>query len=352
VELEPASRAIPARGRRDALSGAHATRQHRNLPPATKLIAYGLLLFFVVRVGAMAWDAVQLRRADLYAERQAAVETPFKRLSILKPGQDGWRDATLLSAVERAVNREIGSFSIYVKSLNTGATASIEEDTLFPSASLFKIPILVELLRQQGMGIHNMNTRVRLQQRHWVDGAGVLQGRIGEEFTVRELAELMIRVSDNIAALALLDLVGVDNVNLTLQANGLEKTRLRIGQPSRDWGGEPGENSVTAEEMGILLEKVATGRLLNDAGSKEALSLLSLEQQVAWLPALLPPNVTVAHKSGELPHLRHDAGIIYAPRSQFVVVALTSDLTDHDAAADSIARIARASYDYFEVGKR
>jgi len=350
--MEPSSHAIPARGRRDASPTAQVTRRRGGLPPATKLIAYGLLLFFVARVATMAWEAVQIRRAELYAERQVAVEIPFQRLPVLKPGQDGWRDATLLSAVEKAVNPGVGNVSVYVKSLNTGAMVSIDDDSLFPSASLFKIPILVELLRQQGMGIHNMDTKIQLQQRHWVDGAGVLQARIGEEFTVRELTELMIQVSDNIAALALLELVGVDNVNLTLQANGLEKTRLRIGQPSQDWGGQPGENSVTAREMGILLEKVATGKLLSESGSKEALHLLSLKQQVAWLPALLPPNVTVAHKSGELPHLRHDAGIVYGPRSQFVVVALTSDLTDHDAAADYIARIARVAYDYFEVGKR
>lgn len=299
----------------------------------------------------MAWDAVQARRAELYGGKPQAIETPFQPLPILKARQDRWKDASLAAAVERAVSPDVGTPGVYVKSLNTGASASIGEDRVFPTASLFKVPILVELLRQQGLGMHDMNTPVRLQPRHWADGAGVLQAQIGKELPVRELVDLMIEISDNVAALALLELVGADNVNLTLQANGLEKTRLRIGQTSRDWGGRPGENTTTAREMGILLEKIATGKLLNERGSKEALHLLSQKQQVAWLPTLLPPNVTVAHKSGELVNLRHDAGIVYAPRSQFVVVVLTSDLADHQEAAQSIARIARAAYDYFELGK-
>lgn len=326
--------------------------RERKLPPATKLIAYGLLLFFAARVSLMAWEAVQLKRAELHGDKVEATDLPFQRISVLKSGQDEWRDASLAAVIEPAISPTIGTLGVYVKSLNNGASASMGEDTVFPTASLFKVPILVELLRQQSLGMHDMDTEILLQQKHWAEGAGVLQARIGEELTVRELAELMIGVSDNVAALALLDLVGTDNVNLTLQANGLEKTRLRIGQTSRDWGGQPGENTTTAREMGILLEKIATGKLLNEKASKEALQLLSQKQHVAWLPALLPPNVEIAHKSGELIGLRHDAGIVYAPRSQFVVVVLTSELADHQEAAESIARICKASYDYFELGKQ
>ena len=348
--LAAASRPASA-GKRRENPRAGGGRRLRQLPAATRLIAYGLLLFFVVRVGTMAWEAVQLRRAELY-ESSEAIDIPFQRPPVLKAGQEYWRDASLASVINGSISPAIGTPGVYVKSLNTGAMASVGEDRAFPTASLFKVPILVELLRQQSLGMHDMSTKIRLQPWHWADGAGVLQARIGEELTVRELVDLMIRVSDNVAALALLDLVGTDNVNLTLQANGLETTRLRIGSTSRDWGGPPGENTTTAREMGLLLEKIATGKILNEQASREAISLLSQKQEVSWLPALLPRNVRVAHKSGELPNLRHDAGIVYAPRSQFVVVVLTADLANHDEAAQSISRIAKAAYDYFELGKQ
>lgn len=347
AEVGQASLARRARG----TPRAQATKLRSGPPRLVRLIAYGLLLLLAARVGLMAWDAVSARRAELLRKTDG-VEAPFQRLPVLKGGQDQWVDAGLAGLVNQSVSPSVGVAGIYVKDLNTGAAATMEEDRVLPSASLFKVPILVELLRQQSLGMVDMNAPIRLQQKHWSDGSGVLQAQIGKEFPVRELLDLMIQVSDNVAALALLDLVGTDNVNLTLQANGLEATRLRIGQTSRNWRGRPGENTTTAREMGILLEKVATGKILNDRASREAIRLLSQQQQVSWLPALLPPGVKVAHKSGELLGVRHEAGVVYGSRSQFVVVVLTSDFSDYDEAAQSIARVAKAAYDYFETGKK
>lgn len=339
----------PATGTRRGVSRPQAARKRSGPPLPLRLLAFGLLIFLAARLATMAWESVQEQRARLFQEQEA--ESPFPMLPVLKGGQDGWADASLAGALVKAVAPSAGSISFYVKSLNTGASADMDADRVVPSASLFKVPILVEVLRQQSLGLFDMDTQVLLQQRHWAEGSGVLQAQIGKKFSVRELLNYMIGVSDNVAALALLDLVGTDSVNLTLQANGLEATRLRIGNPARDWGGQPGENTTTAREMGILLEKIATGKILDEKASEEAVRLLSQPQQASWLPALLPKGVQVAHKSGELPGVRHDAGVVYTPRGQFVVVVLNSGLSDYDAAAQSIARVARAAYDYFETGR-
>lgn len=346
----PAGGSIPRR-RRDAPK-PQASRVRSSGPPRiVKLLTYGLLLILTARLCVSAWDSVSARRAELH-RKPDAVETPFQTATVLLAGtQDRWNDATLAGTVNKAVIPAAGTSSVYVKSLNTGAAAAIDEDRVVPSASLFKVPILVELLRQQSLGMTDMNATIKLQQKHWSDGAGVLQAQIGKEFPVHELVDLMIDVSDNVAALALLDLVGTDNVNLTLQANGLEATRLRIGEMDRDWGGTPGENTTSAREMGVLLEKLATGKIMNERYSKETIRILSQQQQVTWLPSLLPPGTKMAHKSGELPGVRNEAGIVYGPRSQFVAVVLTTDLADNNLAAQSIAQVAKAAYDYFESGK-
>jgi len=342
-------RAIRNRSRPDSRS--HSKRPHLDLSGIARIAAYGVLLLLAAKVSLAAWDAVSQRRAEIHAGA-ATSESGLQPVPIPRGGQGSWTDATLLAAVKKAVSPSVGTAGIYIKSLNTGASAADGEDIVLPTASLFKLPILIELLRQQSLGMSDMSTVVHLQQRHWSDGSGVLQSQIGKDFQVHELVDYMIRISDNVAALALLDLVGTDNVNLTLQANGLEKTRLRIGDSSRDWGGPAGVNTTTAREMGLLLEKLATGKILNERFTREAIRLLSTEQQVSWLPALLPPGVRVAHKSGELPGMRHDAGIIYGARSQFVAVVLTADLGNLDEAAQSIARVAKVAYDYLETGKR
>ncbi|HEX2922405.1 MAG TPA: serine hydrolase [Chloroflexota bacterium] len=285
----PAGSTIPRR-RRDAAKN-QANRVRSSGPPRlAKLLAYGLLLILTASVCLSAWDSVSARRAELHRDPNAA-ETPFQTAPILLSGtHDRWDDASLARSIDKAIVPGAGTTCVYVKSLNTGASAAIDEERVVPSASLFKVPILVELLRQQSLGMSDMNTTIKLQQKHWSDGAGVLQAQIGKEYPVHELVDLMIDVSDNIAALALLDLVGTDNVNLTLQANGLEATRLRIGQMNRNWGGTPGVNTTSAREIGTLLEKVATGKIMSERYSKEAIRLLSQQQQVTWLPSLLPPR--------------------------------------------------------------
>lgn len=316
-----------------------------------KILSYLLLAILTARVVLTAWDAVQTRRIEL-SVRDSFTEAISRPSLVVRGVPERRPDAALASVLERSIDPSNGVAGVYVKSLSSGASAAIREDRVFPTASLFKIPILVEVLRQQSLGLVDTKTRVQLQQKHWAEGSGVLQAEIGNSFTVQELVDYMIRVSDNTAALALLDLVGTDNVNLTLQANGLENTRLRIGWPSKDWGGEPGENTTTAREMGTLLEKIATARILNEKASEEAMRILSQKQQVSWLTGRLPSGIPVAHKTGELLGVRHDAGVVYAPRGAFVAVVLTDNITNYEGAAAGIAAAARAAYDYLETGQR
>lgn len=316
-----------------------------------QLISYVILLILTARVVSTAWDAVSAGRAELATKQNVDVLT-LQPPDVVEGGQDSHPDAALAAAVQKAVDPSNGVTGIYVKNLKTGASAATNEDRVFPTASLFKVPILIELLRQESLGMVNMNTPILLQQKYWADGSGVLQAQIGHTFTVEQLVNYMISVSDNTAALALLDLVGTDNVNLTLQANGLQVTRLRIGWPTEDWGGPAGENTTTPREMGMLFEELATGKILNRKETQEAIQFLSQKQQASWLPDLLPAGTRVAHKTGELTDVRHDAGVVYAPHGAFVAVVLTEDIDDYNKAADTISAVARDAYDYFETGKR
>lgn len=330
------------------MAPARRARSHW-LPDLLRLarwLSYALLVFLVLRLALSAWDEVGARRAAL--SEPHVPPPPLPAISLVAGGVDRVPSAELESAVRKTVVPANGVTAIYVKNLDSGASAVLDEDRIFPTASLFKVPILVELLRQQSLGIVDMNTMIQLQQKYWADGSGVLQAQIGKSFSVRQLVDFMIGVSDNTAALALLDLVGTDNVNLTLQSNGLEATRLRIGWPKRDWGGTPGENTTTAREMGTLLERIATGIILDEKASTEAIRILSQSQTASWLEDRLPPGTRVAHKSGELPGVRHDAGIVYAPGGASVVVVLTNGITDYGKAAGSISGVAKAVYDFTE----
>jgi beta-lactamase class A len=204
---------------------------------------------------------------------------------------------------------------------------------------------MVETIRQIQLGRISADQMMTVTRANWVPGSGVLQGRIGESLPVREVLRLMIGESDNIAAMMLLDLTGLNNVNLTMQGLDLRSTKLL------DWRA-PGANdgigpyATSPTDMGRLLDTIADGRLLNQEASDEALRLLAQKQASDLLGEALPWNVKVAHKWGEIPGARHEAGIVYAPRFQYVVVIMTETM-DPQQSPSYIRGLSKAIYDFF-----
>ena len=105
--------------------------------------------------------------------------------------------------------------------------------------------------------------------------------------------------------------------------------------------------TTSAEDMGRLLELIATGGLVDAPTSEEALRLLEVEQKQNWLGDGLPWWGKLAHKWGDLPRARHDAGIVFTPRNQIVIVVLTENGSP-DAAAEQIRSISRKVVSYVE----
>jgi len=220
-----------------------------------------------------------------------------------------------------------GSIGAVVVMVQTGASASVDAAQSFPSASLFKLPLLVEVLAAEERGQLDADRRLEIRQEDWTDGSGVLQARVGDRLSVRELTRLMIQESDNIAALVLLDEVGVANTNATAEALGLHATRLVDHR-----AGETGEHTTSAADMAQLLVGLASGQVINQHVSEAALALLESKQSISWLGDGLPFWVKVAHKWGDLPPARHDAGVVFTPRGSYVAVVLTQGGLPEEAA--------------------
>lgn len=268
-------------------------------------------------------------------------------------------DQALQEAVQRLSDRVNGTSAAVIRNLGTGATASVHAQEVFPSASLAKLPILVEVYRRLDAGTLLPTDRVEITSEAITGGAGVLQARAGEEISVAELLRLSVTVSDNVAARLLMQRVGgVTAVSQTMAAMGLAYTRLYA---------DDRPNTTTAQEMSDLLTFLAVkdgfagGRapvvpVVPSAVSRgesstaippTLLSLLSLTQAQSWLTGGVPRDIVVAHKSGQLPSLRHDAGVIFGRRGTYVVVGLTNDLADQDAAEGFLADLARTAYTHF-----
>ena len=228
--------------------------------------------------------------------------------------------------------------------VGTGHGWELNADLAFPAASTIKAAILVALYREVDAGRLSLDAEVAVAPAAKVPGSGVLTWmRDGLRLPVADLAYLMIAVSDNTASNLLLDLVGMGRVRATIADLGLSGTALNrrfLGRAPEP--GEP-ENWTTAADLAALFEAVATDRAATPESCAAMRATLALQQHRDRIPRLLPEGYGYAGKTGSLPALAHDAGLISTPRGTLALAVLTRGIADSRTADALIGRIARAA---------
>jgi beta-lactamase class A len=265
----------------------------------------------------------------------------------------------LTAAVQAAVpSPDAGTFGVAVKSLTTGETALINADAPFPSASLYKTAVMYEFYRQKALGQVSVNDVLTEQSWDYEDDGANLVGQPGAQVAAGTALQLMMTISDNVAAHMIEDRVGRTHINRTLDELGLHMTRVGpFGPDAPDL--LDGYAYTTPRDMLKLYQLLAGGTAVDGVASREMLNLLLANQVNDRLPALLPPGTPVAHKNGELDGVLNDAGIVYGPKGPFAIAVLSRNVPGINAepyptgpAADAgmanVAQIAAAAYTYLE----
>lgn len=208
-----------------------------------------------------------------------------------------------------------------------GVEAGVREDAVFPSASLIKVLVLVEVLRRAD------------------EGSLTLDEPLGGS-TVGALAQAMISSSDNAAANLLIGRVGFESVNALARDLDLEQTRLGREMLDFEARARGEDNFTSASDMVALLSEIWEGDLLSPSSREFALTVLERQSFDSKMPAALPPEARVFHKTGELENIEHDAGIVVLPNGRaFAMAVLTSG--EEEAGIEAIRRSATLSYAFF-----
>lgn len=240
-----------------------------------------------------------------------------------------------------------GVMGIFVKDLTSGETFAVNADTVFPQASSIKIPIFIELMRQAQAGKLRLAERVEIHRAALVGGSGVLQffSDGGSQISWRDLASLMVVLSDNSATNLIIDRVGMDNVNSMLDGLGLSKTRL--ARKMIDIAAEQAdrENQSTPRQMGTLIEMLNAGKLLDPEHTRLVLEILEYPKD-SPLHAGVPPAITVAEKPGSLSGAQCDSGIVFLAGRPYVISVMT---TFNPGSGDpSITTVSGRVFSYFD----
>jgi beta-lactamase class A len=219
----------------------------------------------------------------------------------------------------------------------------------FLHASSIKIAILAELYRQAQQGKLKLTDLYTLQQSDLVGGSGIAEALTPgtTRLTIRDVAALMISVSDNSATNIIIDRVGMENVNALLDSLGLTHTRLRRKMMDLKAAGEGRENVASPRELMLLLEALYRGKVLNKQFTEDFFKLLSIHKE-SYIPRELPEDLRVANKPGELEGVRNDSGIVFTGSRPFVISVMTTYLRRERDGGDAIVRISTAAYRMFD----
>lgn len=258
-----------------------------------------------------------------------------------------WRK---LEAAIRSEDQHLdGVMGVEILDLTNGQELSLNADDVFPTASSIKIVILAEFYRQVQEGKLKFTDMYTLQQSDLVGGSGI-SGAFTPgvtKLTLRDVAALMISVSDNSMTNVLIDRVGMDNVNALLDSLGLSHTRLRRKMMDIHAAAEGRENVATPREMALLLKALYDGKVLNKELTEDFFKLLSIPK-ASYIPRYLPEDLKIANKPGELEGVRTDSGIVFAGKRPYVISVMTAYDRSEREAGDAIANISRAAWKMFD----
>jgi beta-lactamase class A len=247
------------------------------------------------------------------------------------------------AAVREAAARPSGPGTVHVAAWSRddpGDRVLVQAGQAVPAASTIKVPILTAALSDVASGRLGLDQHVPLPAQR-AGGSGVLQALPAvQDLTVADVLTLMIIVSDNAATNLIIELVGMERINSFCEQAGLGATVLRRAMMDLDSRSRGIENTTSALDQATLLAALAWGDLLGDELREFAMTVLRQQQFNEALPALLPDDAVCAHKTGEIPGVRHDAGILTAPGGQEAVVAvLVSGLAGPHDQRDALASI-------------
>ncbi|HSU14092.1 serine hydrolase [Longimicrobium sp.] len=267
-------------------------------------------------------------------------------------------DRVLQARLEALVRGFHGDVGIYARSLRTGATAEIHADSVFPTASMVKIPILLTLFDQAERGVVDLDARAAFPDTlHYAYGEDTdVVGYMapGDTLPVREVAFLMLTVSDNFAALWLQGLVGGGAaVNEWLAAHGFRDTRVN----SRTLGREAarsvyGWGQTTPREIASALVMIRQGRAVSPRASDAMYRLLTASYWRQEALSQLPSTVQAASKQGFVDRSRSEVLLVNAPGGDYVLAIITKNQADTSYAPDNegyrlIRAVSRAVYQHF-----
>jgi beta-lactamase class A len=242
-----------------------------------------------------------------------------------------------------------GVMGIAIEDLTTREHFFLHEDEVFAQASSIKITVLANLYAQAQQGKLKLTDLYTVQSSDLVPDSDIMNGLTPgvTRVTLRDLATMMVAVSDNSATNVLIDRVGTQNANAMLDSLALTHTRLRRKMMDLKAAKEGRENVSTPREMMQLLDAIYRGKVLNKESTADFFKMLSTHKD-SFIPRDLPPDLEIANKPGELEAVRNDSGIVFVEGRPYVICVMAAFLRNERDGEEAISKVSLAAWRMFD----
>lgn len=258
------------------------------------------------------------------------------------------------------ISKEKGTFAVAFEDLQTGKRLLINAEEDFHAASTMKTPVMIEVFKQAKGGKFSLSDSVVIKNDFKSivdksiyhldstdDSESEIYRHVGEKRTIYDLMYHMIIASSNLSTNNIIDLVDAKKVTQTMRALGAKKIMVLRGVEDNKAYEKGLNNTTTAYDLMLIFEKIAEGKAVNKNSSDEMIKILLQQEHNSIIPAELPNDIKVAHKTGSITGVHHDSGIIFLPDGRkYVLVLLSKNLEDDNAAVKAMAHVSRMIYDF------
>ena len=255
----------------------------------------------------------------------------------------------LESNIQQVDQQLDGVMGVAIEDLTTGDHCFLHEDEVFAQASSIKITVLANLYLQAQQGRLKLTDLYTVQSSDLVPDSDIMNGLTPgvTHVTLRDLATMMVAVSDNAATNVLIDRVGMQNVNTMLDSLGLTHTRLRRKMMDLEGAKQGRENISTPREMMTLLDAIYHGKVLNKESEADFFKVLSTNKD-SWIPRDLPADLKIADKPGALEAVRNDSGIVFVEGRPYVICVMTAFLRNERDGEEAISKVSLEAWRLFD----
>ena len=267
---------------------------------------------------------------------------------------------SLKNQIVNVLAEQDGFFAVAFKDLQTNEVLLFHERENFHAASTMKTPVMIEVYKQAAAGKLSLSDSIEVKNEFAsiVDGGTyslsaeddseqLLYTLIGKKHTLAQLTYAMIIASSNLATNIVIELVDAKKVTQSMRELGATDIQVLRGVEDTKAYELGLNNTTTAYDLMIIFEQMALGKIINTEACDEMIKILLDQKFNEIIPALLPKNVRVAHKTGSITGVQHDSGIVILPDGRkYVLVLLSKNLSDTEKGIYAMAQVSKLIYDY------